>query len=304
MLLFKKRQDRKMSINIWSSGMGEWSYPIIPKLLSHAFPNHSIITDYTRSPHLVVESHFLRSQKCPDYNCPYITWSGEAYDVPIYKEYQPIFNINTCYSSRPDSFYLPYMTYGILHKQITTDIREYKPSIDRKFWLSYINSNPVSIRNNLFYEFYKLNPEKCHGLGSCMNTTGRKLSGQWTTVHNTMKDYLFSISMENQIKPGYITEKIIKAFQAGCIPIYWGDKIVNEFFNPNSFIDVTKFNSLSAVTDFVVNIIQDPHKLQKYQNEHVFLNNTVPDYFLWDSDTPRHWMKPMINILQSELNII
>lgn len=294
-----------MTVNIWSDGMGEWGNPIIPKIVSFAFPKHDIITDYTQKPNLVVQSHFLDLQRCPDYDCPYITWSGEALDVPLYKETVPLFEINTYYSERKNSFYLPYMTYSLLDKNsIDTNIREFNPCSSRKYWLSYINSKPVKIRDDLFFEIYKRNPPMCHALGRCMNTNGGKvLDGNWNSIHNTMKNYLFSISMENTIKPGYITEKIVKSFQAGCIPIYWGDKIVHDFFNTNAFIDVSQYQSLDYVADLVENIIKDPHKLQKYQNEHVFKNNIVPDYFLWNSKTPRHWMKPMINILRNELDV-
>ena len=36
--------------------------------------------------------------------------------------------------------------------------------------------------------------------------------------------------------PGYVTEKIVNAFLAGSIPIYWGSRAVLEIFNPESFI--------------------------------------------------------------------
>jgi len=42
--------------------------------------------------------------------------------------------------------------------------------------------------------------------------------------------------MENQDSPGYITEKIINAFAAGAVPIYWGTREVFDLFNRNAFI--------------------------------------------------------------------
>ena len=41
-----------------------------------------------------------------------------------------------------------------------------------------------------------------------------------------MQRYKFSIAFENSATRGYVTEKIIQAFAAGTIPIYWGDKSV------------------------------------------------------------------------------
>lgn len=47
----------------------------------------------------------------------------------------------------------------------------------------------------------------------------------------------FAIAFENTSHPGYVTEKIVDAFQAGCVPIYWGSSRVTEEFNPSTFID-------------------------------------------------------------------
>jgi hypothetical protein len=38
----------------------------------------------------------------------------------------------------------------------------------------------------------------------------------------TLRDYNFVIAFENSEYPGYITEKIIDAFKAGTVPLYWG----------------------------------------------------------------------------------
>lgn len=42
--------------------------------------------------------------------------------------------------------------------------------------------------------------------------------------------------MEHGLQEGYITEKILLAFFAGCIPIYWGPTSIFDMFSPDSFI--------------------------------------------------------------------
>lgn len=49
--------------------------------------------------------------------------------------------------------------------------------------------------------------------------------------------YRFTVAFENSSHPGYTTEKIYQAMQAGSIPIYWGDPWVGRDFNPKSFIN-------------------------------------------------------------------
>ena len=52
--------------------------------------------------------------------------------------------------------------------------------------------------------------------------------GSWTklryeTKRAFIKDYKFTIAFENQSYPGYTTEKILDAFRARTVPIYWGN---------------------------------------------------------------------------------
>jgi len=50
--------------------------------------------------------------------------------------------------------------------------------------------------------------------------------------------YKFSLCYENSVTPGYHTEKLLHGMVAGNIPIYYGDKTVDQDFNPERFINV------------------------------------------------------------------
>ena len=51
-----------------------------------------------------------------------------------------------------------------------------------------------------------------------------------------LKDYAFSINVENMIDDHYFSEKIIDCFLCGTIPIYFGAKKINDYFNPAGII--------------------------------------------------------------------
>lgn len=51
----------------------------------------------------------------------------------------------------------------------------------------------------------------------------------------------FVIAFENTSTPGYTTEKIVGAFAAGAIPIYWGNPDIAKEFNQDSFINCHDF---------------------------------------------------------------
>jgi len=51
-----------------------------------------------------------------------------------------------------------------------------------------------------------------------------------------VSNYKFQICFENSSCKGYTTEKLIGAWAAGVVPIYWGDPSVTEVFNPEAFV--------------------------------------------------------------------
>ena len=58
----------------------------------------------------------------------------------------------------------------------------------------------------------------------------------WMNNHYHYRHYRFCLVLENTKKDGYITEKIVMAFLAGCIPVYYGTKQVFDMFNAKAFI--------------------------------------------------------------------
>lgn len=71
----------------------------------------------------------------------------------------------------------------------------------------------------------------------------RKLDG--------LKEYRFSIAMENSCVNTYYTEKILDCFLTGCIPIYWGTKRILEIFNPKGIIMLKDFLDVMNNFDFI-----------------------------------------------------
>ena len=67
----------------------------------------------------------------------------------------------------------------------------------------------------------------------------------------------FSLAFENTAHPGYTTEKIVQAFAAQTIPIYWGDPRVAETFNKEAFINCNDFPNWESVVERVKEIDQD-----------------------------------------------
>jgi hypothetical protein len=61
----------------------------------------------------------------------------------------------------------------------------------------------------------------------------------------------FVVCFENQILPGWITEKIFDCFRGGAIPLYLGAPDVNDWVPSDCFVDVRKFASFEELSEFM-----------------------------------------------------
>lgn len=62
-----------------------------------------------------------------------------------------------------------------------------------------------------------------------------------------LKDYCFSIVIENSKQDYYFTEKLMDAFVTGTIPIYWGCPSIGDFFNLDGMIILHDINDLDNI---------------------------------------------------------
>jgi len=91
--------------------------------------------------------------------------------------------------------------------------------------------------------------EKTHKLAS------RQASWYLDDAVSQYEQFKFVIAFENSVAPGYVTEKIVNAFLAGAVPIYWGNSTtVASLFNPRSYIDCGAFATLRECASRVLEV--------------------------------------------------
>lgn len=70
-----------------------------------------------------------------------------------------------------------------------------------------------------------------------------------------LEKYRFAICYENARDiPGYITEKIFDCFFAGCVPIYWGAKNIEDHIPRECFIDKRNYSSYEELYEYIANM--------------------------------------------------
>lgn len=71
--------------------------------------------------------------------------------------------------------------------------------------------------------------------------------GEVASKRTVLQRYRFCICYENASYPGYLTEKMLDAMFAGCVPIYEGDPEVTQIVPAAAFIDKRHFHDYDAL---------------------------------------------------------
>lgn len=77
------------------------------------------------------------------------------------------------------------------------------------------------------------------------------------------KNYKFNIAFENSSCPGYTTEKIMEAYVAQTIPIYYGNPHIATDFRPESMIRVTNEADIERAVEEVIRLDKDDDAYMK-----------------------------------------
>ena len=64
---------------------------------------------------------------------------------------------------------------------------------------------------------------------------------------NALKDYMFSITIENSKEDYMFTEKLIDCFLTGTVPIYYGCPSICKFFNTYGIITIDSLDDLTNI---------------------------------------------------------
>jgi hypothetical protein len=280
--------------------MGSWSYDFMKPLLARTFPGTTITYDDHKEhkPDLVVRSHFQGHERTPPYSCPYILWSGESRPVAMIPGRAPLLELNSFHSSRENEIWFPQLVAEISHTAR-------RPGGDPFLWpkeycCAYAFSNCVSQREELFRRM-RSQENTCHAFGrSCFTPDNPFVLSRNNRAQNgeQFQPYGLIVGMENTCAPGYITEKIGYAYKAGSVPIYWGDTpTVTELFNRESFINVNDYASPTAAADYAIQVWRDPHKLRRYLDAPITLNDRLADIEAVRTEY-RPWQKLFVDRLR------
>lgn len=84
--------------------------------------------------------------------------------------------------------------------------------------------------------------------------------GEYVDAIDTLKDYRYSVIIENYIDDIWFSEKLLNCFATKTIPIYYGARKINYYFNQDGIINCNNIEEVERCIDEILND-DDPSKL-------------------------------------------
>jgi hypothetical protein len=131
---------------------------------------------------------------------------------------------------------------------------EHEPKEKTGFCSFVVSNGNCKERNDFFQLLNQYKPVDSGG--KLFNNIDANLDGEVSKI-DFLSSRKFNIAFESGSYPGYVTEKILHAFYAKTVPIYWGSPTVAADWNPEAFINAHNFDSQQELLDHVMMIDQD-----------------------------------------------
>lgn len=194
------------------------------------------------------------------YQCPRILYLGEnaAPDFNIYD-----YAIGFEYMDYGDRYlrWPIYRFYGEFQQAQKKHVGYDMDAFMERMFCCRVVSNPGCEYREKFFEKLSERKHVASG-GRCKNNLPGGVCVD--DKKDFVSRYKFNLAFENSDTSGYVTEKLVQAWAAGCIPVYWGGGgMIGTEFNRDAFIDCSGFATTEEAADYLCSIENDRTELEK-----------------------------------------
>jgi hypothetical protein len=233
---------------------------------------------------------------------PWIAWSGESVSIEE-RNYEPVMRLYS-YSDDTEKK-IDWSPFGTSLCSTWGPNDRIHQDVEKLFDVITCFSNPVKNRITMFKLLKAKFGDGARSIGKAYNTVGHYQLGDFESDHllRAYAEAKFILCMENTVREGYITEKLINAFRSNCIPIYWGDNItVKKYFNEKAMICVNDYESMEACADHVYTIATNPDLWKQMLKEPVFVSEEARRFWTLDLENPSQEYVERGKLIWSVLN--
>ncbi|MDD5864105.1 MAG: glycosyltransferase family 10 [Firmicutes bacterium] len=157
--------------------------------------------------------------------------------------------------------------------------RAYPPEfVSRKpYFANFIASHESEngIRGDFFRKLCQY--KRVESPGTYLNNMPNGFTVDWTDESKTefQRKCKFTLCFESTKSEGFVTEKLMDAFYADTIPVYFGSDTAKDIFNPNAFIHCSDYDSFDAVIEKIKELDQNDEQYLEMLRQPVLVD---PDY--------------------------
>ena len=134
------------------------------------------------------------------------------------------------------------------------------PTPSRKGFAVVLAGNPHPTRSILLQALNQIAKVDTYGAAF-----GRPIDSKL----DLLRRYRFAVVPENDLYPGYVTEKIVEAWLAGCVPIWWGSDPAG-FLNGDALVNASTL-SLKNLVNHVRDLESDPDRMRSMTSQPILL---------------------------------
>lgn len=235
-------------IKIWFSGMGGHFNPydnFIINILKKHFrvelsedPDYLIFSvnsiDYLK--YDCVRIFYTAENLVPDFNiCDYAIGYHYLDFGDRYIRY-PLYLVEGFIAYKNDNYANDLYRAIHKHERVSESVKQ------KNDFCSFVYSNDKASKNRQILLEKLSEYKKVNSGGKYLNNIGGPVSNKL----EFQSKHKFAIAFENTSTPGYTTEKIVHAFSANTIPIYWGNPLIGKEFNEEAFVNCHKFGLIDG----------------------------------------------------------
>lgn len=151
----------------------------------------------------------------------------------------------------------------------------------RKFCNFIYSNQRCAMRNAFFGAMHQREPVE--SLGTVLNNTTHPALSQrddpsWhESKLGVLGEYKFTIAFENSEHVGYTTEKLIDAWLADTVPIYWGNPALSADLPVGACLSLYEAGSMAKLVDQVLEVHHDPVRYEEIRQANPFRTGEIHD---------------------------
>lgn len=181
------------------------------------------------------------------------------------------------------NFYLPTCVWPREHWQ-SLAVKPRSPEVaqallqQKEYFANFIagHESEYNIRGDFFKKLCQY--KRVESPGTYLNNMP---DGQTVDFHDESKTAFqrkckFTLCFESTNHWGFVTEKIVDAFYADTIPVYYGSPTVTDIFNRDAFINVADFDSFDAAIERIIELDQDDEAYLKMLSQPILVDPGYP----------------------------